>query len=501
MFHYLFLLCCVSFVGGMESGIIGGKEAKPHSRPYMASLQLNGHHHTCGGMLIREDFVLTSAHCLNRSDYSGRNHLEVVLGAHNFSQKEKSQQRIQVKKYIRHPLFEQQINMVDYSYDIMLLKLKKKAKLNKFVKVIPLPKENGKTPAHEKCSIAGWGKKKQKEIKPSSVLHEVSLKLESSSECKIKWQESFSKERNICTVPDGKRAFCQGDSGSPLVCESELLGIAAYTYPNDCTNTDYPEVFVKIPAFLTWIKKKMKILAGMESGIIGGKEAKPHSRPYMASLQRNGHHTCGGMLIKEDFVLTAAHCLNRSDYSGQNHLEVVLGAHNINQKEKSQQRIQVKQYHRHNLFEQNNVKDYSYDIMLLKLKMKAKLNKFVKVMSLPKKNGKTPARVKCTIAGWGMKNKNETKASSVLREVSLKLQFSIECKHKWQYWFDSERNICSVSNGKEAFCKGDSGGPLFCNSKPVGLASFSEENCTNRTYPEVYVKIAHFLPWIKKWIA
>nr|XP_055071634.1 granzyme B-like isoform X2 [Misgurnus anguillicaudatus] len=205
MYRYVFLLFSVSMAAGMESGIIGGKEAKPHSRPYMASLQRNGHH-TCGGMLIREDFVLTSAHCLN--EYSGRNYLEVVLGAHNISQEEESQQRIQVKQYIRHNLFEQN-NLKDFSYDIMLLKLKKKAKLNDFVDVIPLPKKNGKTPAHKKCSIAGWGMKNQKKIKPSSVLHEVSLKLEASCKCQSKWQKWFNSERNICTVPDGIKAFCQ----------------------------------------------------------------------------------------------------------------------------------------------------------------------------------------------------------------------------------------------------------------------------------------------------
>lgn len=48
--------------GVSDSGIVGGKEAKPHSRPYMASLQV-GEHHTCGGILIRPDFVLTDAHC------------------------------------------------------------------------------------------------------------------------------------------------------------------------------------------------------------------------------------------------------------------------------------------------------------------------------------------------------------------------------------------------------------------------------------------------------
>uniref|UniRef100_A0A671NGE0 trypsin n=1 Tax=Sinocyclocheilus anshuiensis TaxID=1608454 RepID=A0A671NGE0_9TELE len=232
------------------------------------------------------------------------------------------------------------------------------------------------------------------------------------------------------------------------------------------------------------------VIGGMESGIIGGKEAKPHSRPYMASIQINRHHTCGGMLIREDYFI----CKFVRD-----HFEVVLGAHNITKKEKSQQRIPVRKYIRHPMFEQNKEKDYSYDIMLLKLKNKAKMSKFVKVMPFPKKNGKTPANVHCSIAGWGLKTPKGNQASDVMREVNLKLQFSTECKNKWQQYFNSERMICSISDGKHAFCMGDSGSPLICNTKPQGIASYTfNGNCTNKSYPQVYVKTSYFLPWIKK---
>ena len=44
--------------------------------------------------------------------------------------------------------------------------------------------------------------------------------------------------------------------------------------------------------------------------IIGGREASPHSRPFMASVQYGGNHICGGVLIHPQWVLTAAHCLD-----------------------------------------------------------------------------------------------------------------------------------------------------------------------------------------------
>ncbi|XP_060784679.1 granzyme B-like [Neoarius graeffei] len=243
------VLSVLPLCGAVESGIIGGNEAKPHSRPYMVSVQINSVH-MCGGMLIKKDYVLTAAHCVDNIECSGKDKLEVVLGAHNIKQKESKQQRIHVKKCIKHPCYRKK----QPQNDIVLLKLKTAAKPNNAVKVTDLPKKNENIPARQKCSIAGWGMT-SKNSAESSVLREVTLTVQNNSLCKGLWQVYFDTDSMICTVSDGKKAFCQGDSGSPLICGNEPQGLAAYTYPGDCLNSDYPEVYTKISYFLPWIKQ------------------------------------------------------------------------------------------------------------------------------------------------------------------------------------------------------------------------------------------------------
>ncbi|KAM9201944.1 cathepsin G-like [Dugong dugon] len=72
--------------------------------------------------------------------------------------------------------------------------------------------------------------------------------------------------------------------------------------------------------------------------ITGSCEAKPCSHPYMTFLQIQTPETvktCGGFLVQEDFVLTAAHCWGNS-------INVTLGAHNIKVQERTQQHIPVR---------------------------------------------------------------------------------------------------------------------------------------------------------------
>uniref|UniRef100_H0WG77 Peptidase S1 domain-containing protein n=1 Tax=Otolemur garnettii TaxID=30611 RepID=H0WG77_OTOGA len=228
--------------------IIGGHEAEPHSRPYMAYLQYGyqGKPKYCGGFLIREDFVLTAAHCRGSS-------MNVTLGAHNIQRWEETQQVIRVRRAIPHPDFDPNT----LANDIMLLQLERKARWNAAVQPIRLPRVTSRVTPGMVCNVAGWG---QTAIDgpPSDMLQEVTLTVQRDKECKSHFHK-FIRNTQIC-VGDPKliKSSFKGDSGGPLVCHSVAQGIVSY-------GNSPPQVFTKVTSFLPWIHETMRSLQLQEA--------------------------------------------------------------------------------------------------------------------------------------------------------------------------------------------------------------------------------------------
>uniref|UniRef100_A0A8C8VJ75 Peptidase S1 domain-containing protein n=1 Tax=Pelusios castaneus TaxID=367368 RepID=A0A8C8VJ75_9SAUR len=226
--------------------------------------------------------------------------------------------------------------------------------------------------------------------------------------------------------------------------------------------------------------------------IIGGHEARPHSRPYMAHLETitgAGVQTCGGFLIRNDVVLTAAHCNNE-----KGDIIITLGAHDLRLKEESQQVISVRRQILHPQYDAHTLNN---DIMLLQLVSRAQLNSWVQVLALPKPCQHVCPGATCSVAGWGRTSARRWRASPTLQEVDVVVMEDTACQRNpdlKNYYYNGGNPSSFFSLPASCFnSQGDSGGPLMCEATAQGIVSWGS---TNGTPPGVYTRVSGFVPWI-----
>ncbi|XP_004421219.1 PREDICTED: cathepsin G-like [Ceratotherium simum simum] len=220
--------------------------------------------------------------------------------------------------------------------------------------------------------------------------------------------------------------------------------------------------------------------------IIGGQEATPHSHPYMAYLQTQtlvGPGMCGGFLVREDFVLTAARCWGSP-------VNVILGAHNIGRRESTQQLISVRRAFPHPEYNQQN---HLNDIMLLQLENRATLNRVVRPVALPRTQTRLRPGDTCTVAGWGLVGLDGR--TDTLQDVRLRVQRDQECSNRFNFY--THRTQICVGNPRERKSPflGDTGGPLVCHNEAQGIVSYGNGIGTP---PAVFTRVSSFLPWIRR---
>ncbi|XP_006889655.1 PREDICTED: granzyme A-like [Elephantulus edwardii] len=248
-----------------------------------------------------------------------------------------------------------------------------------------------------------------------------------------------------------------------------------------------------LPSFLSFVIFLLLVHKAFCAKIIGGKEVVPHSRPYMVLL--DGPEICAGALIKENWVLTAAHC-----YLDKNS-KAILGAHTRKSKEPEKQITSIK--------EEINYPDYNRytkdgDLKLLKLNKEAILNKYVEILDLPNNAEDVNPGTQCRVAGWGMYQSNLRKPSNILKEVNITVLERKICNDENHYNNNPViklNMICAGSlQGGTDTCKGDSGSPLICDGVLRGITSFGRPGkCGDSQGPGIYTRLTkEHLEWIKK---
>ena len=249
--------------------------------------------------------------------------------------------------------------------------------------------------------------------------------------------------------------------------------------------------------------------------IVGGEIADKENWPWVVRILVNDEHVCGGSLVNQEFVLTAAHCFKTERLLLSN-VKVSLDGRNHSCRE-------LRIHHSY------IARNFRHDIALIKIPKLKHFTRNQRAICLPRKIGMTNVIREgetMYVVGWGRTTPVKSgifshvlHLSKDIKQVQLPFKANSFCEDhvknktaketQWKkdiWYFDSTTQFCAGDiNGQIDTCHGDSGSPaMVFHVDPVsrkwrwfqvGIVSWGD-GCAQRGEVGYYTKVSAHLGWI-----
>uniref|UniRef100_A0A8C2YU80 Serine protease 53 n=1 Tax=Chinchilla lanigera TaxID=34839 RepID=A0A8C2YU80_CHILA len=473
----------------------------PGEWPWQASVRRQGVH-ICSGSLVADTWVLTAAHCFEKEAATELSSWSVVLGSLQREGLSPGAEEVGVAALQLPRAF----NHYSQGSDLALLRLAHPTTRTPLC----LPQPAHRFPFGASCWATGWD---QDTSDAPRTLRNLRLRLISRPTCNCLYNRlhqrllaSPARPGMLCGgAQPGVQGPCQGDSGGPVLCREPSgywVQAGIISFASRCAQEDTPVLLTDTAAHSSWLQARAQgaafpaqnpgtpetsdedscVACGSLRGA-GPLAGAPSPWPWDARLKHQGKLACGGALVSEEVVLTAAHC-----FIGRQTLEewsVGLGA--------GAEERGLKQLTLHGAYTHP---EGGYDVALLLLAQPVTLGPSLRPLCLPYADHRLPDGERGWVLGlaqedWGYQ------------------QLSIQPKGRWgSLSFPYLTGLSSLPSappalpqlrkgGKELI--GLSGAPLLREVRGTwflaGLHSFGDA-CQGPVRPAVFTALPAYEDWV-----
>lgn len=236
-------------------------------------------------------------------------------------------------------------------------------------------------------------------------------------------------------------------------------------------------------------------LSGAVPQIVGGEQASRNEHPWMVYLTiRNsgGTFSCGGSLISEEWVLSAAHCLDPGST-----VTVSVGVFDL------RETARRNRFDAESIFVHPSYRNVStgFDIALIKLDRAVPtslVSRYAKLPSVSLNNSEVGTGDTLKTMGWGRTSEGGS-SPNILRQVLVPVVSEATCERAYGSINNTTQVCAGFPAGGRDSCQGDSGGPLLFSRNGddyvAGIVSYGQ-GCARPNAPGVYTRTSGYLSWI-----